>query len=337
MRAQVTMARVTLSSGKSFEVANASTILDAAAQNHISLPYSCKIGRCSTCKCKVVSGVTQALHPETGLTQEEKTEGWILSCVRVVETEVVLEVDDLGGIDLPLPKTWPCRISGIKLLAPDVVQVLLRLPPTADFQFLPGQYVDVIGPNGIRRSYSLANANFADKQLELHIRSVEGGAMSNYWFNRAKSDDLLRLHGPLGTFFLREMAGIDLVFLATGTGIAPVKAMLESMTNILPAQMPRSLTVLWCGRKPEDLYFDVSRIPVSHTYIPVLSRPMKAWEGAKGYVQDVLLERTSDLTNAAIYACGSDAMIHSARTRFVEAGLPAKRFYSDAFVSSGTN
>jgi len=331
------MALVTLSSGKSFEAANTLSILDAAAQNHISLPYSCKTGRCSTCKCKVASGKTRPLHPETGLTEEEKGEGWILSCVRAVEANVVLEVDDLVSIDLPEHKTWPCRISEIKLLAPDVVRVLLRLPPTADFRFIPGQYVDVIGSNGIRRSYSLANASFADKQLELHIRAVKGGAMSDYWFNRAKPNDLLRLNGPLGTFFLREQGGLDLFFLATGTGIAPVKAMLESMIYISPAQMPKSLTVLWGGRKPEDLYFDVSQIPVSNIYIPVLSRPVEGWEGARGYVQDVLLNIKPDLTNAAVYACGSDDMIQSARTRFLEAGLPAKHFYSDAFVSSGTN
>jgi CDP-4-dehydro-6-deoxyglucose reductase len=248
----------------------------------------------------------------------------------------VLEVDDLGGIDLPVPKTWPCRISEIKPLAPGVVRVLLRLPPTADFRFIPGQYIDVIGPNGIRRSYSLANANFSDKQLELHIRTVGGGAMSNYWFNHAKVNDLLRLNGPLGTFFLRDMSDLELIFLATGTGIAPVKAMLESLINIPTALMTTSVTVFWGGRKPQDFYFDVSKIPVSHIFIPVLSRPAEGWEGAKGYVQDVLLNLKPDLTNAAVYACGSDAMIQSARTRLLDVGLPAKHFYSDAFVSSGT-
>ena len=331
------MVLVTLSNGKRFEAASTSSILDAAAQNHINLPYSCKTGRCSSCKCKVSKGKTRALRAETGLTEEEKADGWILSCVRVVETDVVLEVDDLGGTDLPVPKISPCRISAIKSLAPDVVQVLLRLPPAADFRFIPGQYVDVIGPKSIRRSYSFANANFDDKQIELHIRAVEGGAMSDYWFNLAKPNDLLRLHGPLGTFFLRDMASLDLIFLATGTGIAPVKAMLESMANISAAKMPKSVTVFWGGRKPKDLYFDVSQIPLSHVYIPVLSRSEDEWEGAKGYVQDVLLNKKPDLTSAAVYACGSDAMIQSARTSLIEAGLPAKRFYSDAFVNSGSN
>lgn len=329
------MALVTLSSGKSFQAPDGVSILDAAAQANIALPYSCKTGRCSTCKCKVLIGTTHALRPETGLSEQENAEGWVLSCARAADTDLVLEVDDLGGVELPRPKTWPCRIKEVIHLAPDVVKVILRLPPTADFQFVPGQYIDVIGPNGIRRSYSLANSSFADKVLELHIRAVEGGAMSDYWFKQAKPNDLLRLNGPLGTFFLRETVDIDLVFLATGTGIAPVKSMLESMAQCQFDQRPRSITVLWGGRHAQDLYLDVDEIIGEFSYIPVQSRPANDWTGAKGYVQDVLLDAKPDLTNAVVYACGSDAMIHSAKIRLVEAGLPDKCFYSDAFVSSG--
>ena len=311
------------------------SILDAASQAKLSLPYSCKTGRCSTCKCKVLSGVTTALYPETGLSDQEQKEGWILSCVRSAQSDLVLELDDLGGVVLPSVKTLPCRISHINRLAPDVVQVLLRLPPTSDFSFLPGQYIAVIGPNGIRRSYSLANAHSADKLLELHIRAVEGGAMSEYWFNRAKVNDLLRLNGPLGTFFLRDAVNIDLVFLATGTGIAPVKAMLQSLAAMAPGQYPKSVTVLWGGRHRQDHYLDVAGMYANQNYVPVLSRADDGWGGAKGYVQDVLAQHHPNLDNTAVYACGSNAMIHSAKARLNQLGLPAKRFYSDAFVSSG--
>jgi len=328
---------VTLKSGVTFQTDFGMSILDSAAQAHVALPYSCKTGRCSTCKCKVLSGTTTAHQPETGLTEQERAEGWILSCVRSAETDLVLEADDLGGVELPIVKTLPCRISEINRLAPDVVQVLLRLPPTADFNFIPGQYIDVIGLNGIRRSYSLANASFADKVVELHIRAVEGGAMSRYWFNQAHTNDLLRLNGPLGTFFVRETTNIDLIFLATGTGIAPVKAMLESIANLPQEQAPKSVTVLWGGRHSQDFYMNVADIPGKFAYIPVQSRPDDAWTGAKGHVQDVLLGLAPALKGAAVYACGSDAMIHSAKTRLMDAGLPANRFYSDAFVCSGTN
>ena len=161
--------------------------------------------------------------------------------------------------------------------------------------------------------------------------------MSQYWFMQAKVNDLLRLNGPLGTFFLRDVANTNLIFLATGTGIAPIKAILESMDNFHHDMYPKSVTILWGGRTSQDLYLDVAQLFNKYTYIPVQSRPDQNWTGAKGYIQDVLLWKNPNLVNFAVYACGSDAMIHSAKARLIEAGLPPQKFYSDAFVSSGSN
>jgi CDP-4-dehydro-6-deoxyglucose reductase, E3 len=331
------MPLVVLPTGESFEASIGVSILDAASRAHIFLPYSCKTGRCSTCKCRVVSGTTRVLHPEIGLKEEDWVGGWILSCVRSVETDVVLDVDNLGAGELPVPKMLPCRIGEIKRPVPDVVQVFLRLPPKAEFHFIPGQYVNVIGAGGIQRSYSIANTNFDEGVLELHIRAVAGGAMSDYWFGHARQNDLLRLNGPLGTFFLRKTAGLDLVFLATGTGIAPVKAMLGAIAYLPHEEQPRTVTVLWGGRRSEDFYLNMADIPLTFTFIPVQSRPCEGWDGARGYVQDALLNLGLNFRNTTVYACGSDAMIHGAKARLLKAGLPAKNFYSDAFVSSGTN
>lgn len=329
------MPTVTLNSGKTFITDAGRSILDAGTYAHVSLPYSCKTGRCSTCKCKVTSGETAALHPESGISEQEKADGWILSCVRTAITDVAIEVDELG--ELPPVKTLACRINKLQRLTPDVIKVELRLPPTSDFAFIPGQYIDIIGAGGIRRSYSLASADFRTKLLELQIRAVDDGVMSDYWFKQANVNDLLRFNGPLGTFFLRDVAGIELIFLATGTGIAPVKAMIESLAALAPERRPASVTVVWGGRSMVDLYFDVTALPGNHHFIPVLSRGGADWRGAKGYVQDALLGRQPDLSKAMVYACGSDAMIRSARDGLTNAGLPAQRFYADAFVCSDTN
>jgi CDP-4-dehydro-6-deoxyglucose reductase, E3 len=331
------MTFIALTSGPHFETQPGSSILGAAAQARVALPYSCRTGRCSTCRCRVLSGTTTALYPETGLSDLEKSEGWILSCVRSAETDVVLEVDEFARDDMPVVRTLPCRIGQIQRLAENVVRIQLRLPPATEFAFIPGQYIEVIGPNGIRRSYSLANPSFADKVLELHIRAVAGGAMSHYWFNQAKVNDLLRLSGPLGTFFLREPSGMDVIFLATGTGIAPVKAILESLVSLPRERCPSSVTALWGGRYAQDFYLDVAGMACNHIVIPVRSRPDEAWSGAKGYVQDVLLGMRSNFGNAVVYACGSTEMILSAKTRLIDAGLQPKRFYSDAFVRSGSH
>ena len=330
------MYKVLLTNGHSFDCIPGVSLVDAALSAGISLPHSCKTGRCSSCKSRILSGKTDDLLAEVGLTEAQKAEGWILSCVRTACGDLTLEVEDLSDVVLPPSKTWPCRISEIERCAPDVVRVVLRLPPSTDFAFLAGQYVEIIGPNGVRRSYSLANASAFNKTLELHIRAVLNGAMSDYWFLHAKVNDLLRLHGPRGTFFLRPMASMDLVFLATGTGIAPVKAMLESLVDMPFAQRPRSIVVFWGGRSVEDLYWDVQSIPAGQRFVPVLSRPKPSWTGAVGYVQDVFLDQTADLSNTVLYACGSNAMIQSSQEKLSQAGLSSSRFYSDPFVCSSS-
>lgn len=324
---------VTTTHGHRFEAAPGLSLLEAAAASELVLPYSCKTGRCSTCQCRVLAGSTVALHPELGLTAGEKADGWILSCVRSAASDVVLQVEDLGGVPLPVPRTLPCRVQSVGYLAEDVVRIVLRLPPTAAFVFLSGQYIDVIGSEGVRRSYSLARARAASGLLELHVRAVDGGAMSDYWFKRCRVNDLLRLNGPLGTFFLRDVADLDVVFLCTGTGYAPVQAMLETLGGLEPAQHPRTVSVFWGGRVQSDLYHAAPAVK-GLRMVHVLSRAPVGWEGARGHVQDAFLAERPDLSRTVVYACGSEAMIHAARTRLHDQGLPSGSFHSDAFVCS---
>ena len=320
--------------GKHFQAESNETLLDAALRANVILEHSCKTGRCGACKTKAAVGSTLAIMDESGLTLREKLSGWILTCARSAVDDVQLSVEDLGDFKLSPAKTYPCRIQSLEKLAPDVLKVVLRLPPQQPFTYLPGQYVDMIGPEGIRRSYSMANGPSADKCIELHIRQVPDGAMSQYWFEQAKLNDLLRLNGPLGTFFLRDVAGLDLVFLATGTGIAPVKAMLEGLAVVAEHSRPRSIAVYWGGRTTQDLYWRPAAETVEHRFIPVLSRPNADWAGVRGHVQQALVADKPLLSQTVVYACGSDAMIHSARQALIAAGLPERRFHSDAFVPS---
>lgn len=327
---------ISTTSGKQFSAQANESLLDAALRQGVALEYSCKTGRCSTCKGKVIVGSTLAAHDEIGLTVAERDAGWVLTCVRQAVSDTTLAIDDLGDVRMIPPKTLPCRIHAIDRLAPDVVRVQLRLPPTSSFDYHPGQYIDVIGPGGVRRSYSVANAPAADKLIELHVREVPGGVMSGYWFGEAKQNDLLRLNGPLGTFFLRDIAGKDLVFLATGTGIAPVKAMLESLEPVDAERRPRSIAVYWGGRQRPDLYWQPTSISVGHRFETVLSRASVDWTGRRGHVQRALLSDQPSWADAVVYACGSDAMIHSARELLQSAGLPSRAFHSDAFVCSAS-
>jgi CDP-4-dehydro-6-deoxyglucose reductase, E3 len=328
---------VRISAGKAFDTNGEDSLLEAARRAGITLPYSCKTGRCSTCKGLVRSGETLALQDETGLTAAERETGWILTCVRACRSDLLLDIEDLGDAALPAARTSACRIHSIDRLSSDVVKVVLRFPPGTEQKFRPGQYIDVIGHGGARRSYSIANAPSTENRIELHIREVEGGTMSRYWFREAKVNELLRINGPLGTFFLRDVTDRTLVFLATGTGIAPVKAMLEGLAGPMsgrPVGSPRDVWVFWGGRRPQDIYWqpDTSAVPLR--FVPVLSRADDHWSGARGYVQQAAIEHVPDWTRAAVYACGSDAMIHSAQQALAARGLPPGQFRSDAFVCS---
>jgi len=329
------MAEIVTTTGKRFRAHEGESILDAALRNGVALEYSCRSGRCSTCKAQLRGGSTAALHDESGLSPTQRADGWILTCVRVASSDLVLEVEDLGNVRMFRARTHPCRVQILEHVSPDVARVVLRLPPGAEFRYHPGQYIDILAQGGLRRSYSIANAHAAGNQIELHVRRIPGGTMSDYWFGQAKANDLLRLQGPLGTFFLRDVAGRDLLFLATGTGIAPVKAMLEGLLVTDPELRPDSTRVYWGGRSPPDFYWNFSGVGTEYRFVRVLSRPYDGWTEARGHVQDVLLAERPDLHRSTVYACGSDLMVRDSRRVLVDAGLPERRFHSDAFLPSG--
>lgn len=328
---------ITLANKKKFSSETNESMLDAGLRAGIVLEHSCKTGRCGSCKVQLKTGSTIPIVEGTSLTRVERDAGWVLSCVTSATSDVQLDIEDLGNIEVFANKTLPCRIHSIDMLNTEVLRIILRLPPNQQLNYHPGQYIEVIGKDGLRRSYSIAKKPSEDKLIELHIRHVPDGAMSQYWFVDAKVNDLLRLNGPLGTFFLRDVAGLDLILLATGTGMAPVKAMLEGMSALSKEFHPRSINVFWGGRVPQDLYWSPTEVGIELRYHSVLSRADAAWSGLRGHVQQAVLQSDIKLEHAVVYACGSLAMINSARTQMVAAGLNAHRFFSDAFVSSSQN
>lgn len=324
---------VTLANNTSFGAEPNQTILEAAHNQSVALEYSCRTGRCGVCKAGVKRGATEAIKPEECLTEEEKSEGFILTCCRSASTDLQLDIEDLGDLGQIQVKTLPCRIDEIHQLTDDVIEVVLRTPPTSKLEYLPGQYVDMIGKDGLRRSYSIANAPRGDGKITLQIRKVQNGQMSHYWFNEARINDLLRMEGPLGTFCLRKTKASALIFLATGTGIAPVKAILEHMSAFPELNTYSQIRLYWGGRTEQDLYWDPEFPGLRINYEPVLSRAPE-WQGRTGYVPQAVLTDGLNLEDAVVYACGSEAMIHDAHMQFTAAGLSENQFHSDAFVSS---
>ena len=349
---------ITTTNGTTFEQLEGQLILDASIEASSPINHSCRSGRCGFCKVKVLSGESFAYRQEE-LTPEELADNWILTCARSAKSDLHIDAGNLTKISLPKRVTIPCGIAQLTLLSNDVLNVTLRLPLITRLDYLAGQYVDITSPNGICRSYSLAKAKVDEQTIEIHIRRLEQGAMSNYWFNQAKVNDLLTLQGPKGTFFLRDdIAQKDLYFLATGTGIAPINALLETIEYLPENHKPRSITVIWGGRKGEDFYMDLAKrhskniknINIIYTLSASLTPPNAIQSYKKnakqkatlthvenydqGYVQKVLLSLKPDLTNSRVYACGSSLMINDAQALLIEKGLDEKHFLADAFVIS---
>lgn len=329
------MFNIKLNNGKSFTCDSNTTVFEAAKSNGIILEHSCLNARCRSCAVQVESGTTNDKYDDLILSAEEKSNNWMLSCNAIPTSDLVLDVEDLGDIQIFEKKITPAKIQGINKLNDTVIEVSLRLPPNSNFGYNSGQYVNIT-KGAIKRSYSVANAFNGTGLLSFLIKKYENGLMSNYWFNEAKENDLLRIEGPIGSFFLRETEVENIIFLATGTGVAPIKAILESIQESPKKFSNKNIWIFSGARNEKDLFWQPKELnEVSNLkYIPVLSRPSEDWKGEKGYVQDVLIKQNMALENAQVYACGSNTMIESAKKLLIEKGLNKKNFFSDAFVAT---
>ena len=325
---------LSLNSGEVIDVNEHESILDAALRNDLFIEYSCRNGQCGACKTQVTSGNTFVIHEELSLTEEELLSGLVLSCCRGVAGDVGINAENLTELKGIKKITGPCKIDSLVRYAVDVVEVVLRTPPSSVIEFLPGQYIDIIGPNGVRRSYSIANAPMENGRLRLFVKKVEGGVFSEYWFNSAKVNDLLRFEGPLGTFYLPKNNKKHLVLLATGTGIAPIQAILEGLVLNPDKNTFDSVTLFWGGRYESDIFKTMDFDLENYKFIPVLSRKDGVEGAYYGYVQDAVLAQNIDLTDSLVLACGAIEMIKSSAKTLIANGLSKSAYKSDAFVSS---
>lgn len=327
-------------SGRHFSAETNETILMASIRQGIGMPYGCKDGACGSCKCKKISGtVVHGTHQSKALSDAEEAAGMVLTCCATPQSDVVLEsrqVTEIGAIPI---KKMPVRVTTIQRKSEDVVVLQLQLPANDQFTFRAGQYIEFILRDGSRRSYSMANAPHNTGSMELHIRHMPGGKFTDHVFGAMKEKEILRLEGPQGSFFLREDSHKPMIFLASGTGFAPIKALLEHMQH---KAMDRPVTLYWGGRRPADLYMNDWVIAMTENmpklrYVPVVSDALSedGWNGRTGFVHRAVLEDYADLSGHQVYACGAPIVVDSARRDFEAlAQLPAEEFYADAFTSA---
>ncbi|ABM43122.1 CDP-6-deoxy-delta-3,4-glucoseen reductase [Diaphorobacter nitroreducens] len=329
-------------SGRAFEAQAGETILSAAIRGGVGMPYGCKDGACGSCKCKKLSGsVVHGEHQQKALSTEEEEAGFVLTCCAQPLTDVVLESRQVTDESAYPIKKLPVRVAALTRASHDVMQVRLQLPAADTFRYHAGQYIEFILRDGARRAYSMANAPHTQEGapgVELHIRHMPGGRFTDHVFNAMKEKEILRVEGPFGSFFLREDSDKPMVFLASGTGFAPIKALIEHMQH---KGITRPATLYWGGRRPADLYMDgwirerLAALP-NLRYVPVVSDalPEDGWAGRTGFVHQAVMEDIADLSGYQVYACGAPIVVDSARAAYsAERGLPPDEFYADAFTS----
>jgi CDP-4-dehydro-6-deoxyglucose reductase len=326
-------------SGQQFEVGEGETVLAAALRQAIILPYGCKNGACGSCKGRIVSGsVDYGVYQKKALSDDERARGKALMCQAKPLGDLVIEARTVGAARGIQVKTLPCRVQKMERLAEDVMLLQLKLPANERLEFLAGQYIEFLLRDGSRRSFSMANPPHAAELIELHVRHVLGGQFTDHVFGKMKERDILRFEGPLGTFFLREESAKPLVFVASGTGFAPIKAILEHMFE---KKIARPAVLYWGGRRPKDLYMNGlpekwAREHPGFKYVPVISDglPEDGWRGRTGFVHRAVMEDYPDLSGHQVYACGVPVMVDSARKDFTgKCGLPEDEFYADSFTT----
>lgn len=322
-------------SNHSFPVEADETILEAGLKHGYILPYGCRNGVCGACKGKILQGsVDHGKSEGNALNAAEMAQGMALFCCAKPTSDIVIECREVhADKDIPV-KTMPCRVHKLERLAEDVIVLYLKLPSNERLQFLAGQYIDILQKEGKPRSFSLANAPHEDEFLQLHVRNITGGAFTHHVFTEMKERDILRFKGPLGTFFLRD-DDKPIIFVASGTGFAPIKAIIEHALHI---GMQREMHFYWGARTLADLYMlDLAKQWETQgiVFTPVLSEPRAEdhWQGRTGFVHQAVLEDYSDLSGHQVYACGAPIVVEAAHRDFTSMrGLPNEEFFSDAFT-----
>ncbi len=340
LRAPMTHQVTIRNTGHLFPAQDGSSILQSALDAGLVLPYGCRDGACGSCKGKLIEGrIDYGRYSEKALSAEERDQGYALFCQAKPLSDVVIEAREVRKAGDIQVRKLPARVQKLERVADDAMIVYLKLPANERLMFLPGQYIDILLKDGTRRSFSMANPPHDDEFVQLHVRHVPGGAFTDHVFRTMKERDILRFEGPFGTFFLRDESDKPIVLVASGTGFAPIKALIEAAFK---KDLARPMRLYWGARRPKDLYLNglAERWVAEHagfSYVPVVSDslPEDGWQGRTGFVHRAAMEDLSDLSGHQVYACGVPIMVDSARRDFIQkCRLPENEFFADSFTTA---
>lgn len=322
--------------GRIVKVREDERVLDAALAAGLNLPHSCKSGHCASCRVRLRSGEIRypGVRP-LGLTAAEAAEGQVLLCQASPRSDLVVEARVIRSVTDVEIRTLPCRIERKRRLAPDVLQLFLRLPAVERLDFKPGQYLDVLLEGGRRRSFSIASPPHDADRLELHVRRVAGGGFTEALFAREEAGELLRIEGPIGQFTYAPSAA-PAILVAGGTGFAPMKSILRHVLET--GSSARTLHLYWGAQRRIDLYEEPLVREWAQQYLQfhfkgVLSveAPPPGTDLAAGWVHETVLADHPDLSAFDVYVAGPPALVEAIRAGYPSRGLDPARLHFDSF------
>ncbi len=320
-------------SGKSFQCGEEESVLEGALSNGFNLPYGCQNGFCGQCKAVILNGeIEYDGDTPSAISKEDVESNMALLCQCKAKSDLYIAVDEIDSLANIEVRSMPCRVEQINHLNHDVIELILKIPGAQSLQYLAGQYLDLEHSDFDARSYSIANAPTNSNLIEIHIRLVEDGKLTNFIFNKLSVKTILRIEGPKGSFFLREDSECPIIFIAGGTGFGPVKAIIERLINI---GSDRKVYLYWGVRSEVDLY---SKLPSEWSkkysnisFVPVLSEADESWKGSTGFVHDSVVKEFKDLSGFEVYACGPPLMVNATVKSCLQHKLAKESFFSDSF------
>jgi len=311
------------------------TILEAALAHDRPYPHGCRSGNCGACKSELLSGeVEMSPYSDFALTDEEKNNGLILACRAVPwsDCEVkFIEADETVAHPL---RHMQCRVVGLAPLTHDIRRIRIEVETGGPYTFSAGQYASLEFPGLPPRDYSMANRP-SETTLEFHIRLLPGGAVTPYITNTLKIGDRLKIIGPYGTSYLREKHNGPIVALAGGSGLAPIKSIVDTALD-LGFQQPIHLYVGVRGERDlylEDYFRDRAAAHPNLTFIPVLSEPAGGTQRRTGFLADAVRQDFATLDGAKAYLAGPPVMVETAVAALEALGVRKQDCHADAFYT----
>ena len=330
--------KVKIQNRKEILVDMGNTILEAALEQGINFPHGCKTGNCGACKSEKISGdIEMSPFSEFALEPEEEEKGMILACrsvpwsdceIRIIDDQLEETLNDFKVINIE------CVAKKLTKVTDDIYILNLKINSEEEFKFKAGQYAELYFDQCKEKHFSMANPP-STNELEFHIKTLDGGEVSDYVKNTLEVGETIKVKGPFGNAYLRDSHKGPIIAVAGGTGLAPILSIIQSSQDI---KMKQPIQVYYGAQSEKDLYFvkkfeEMIQNNKNLSFFPVVMEPSKSKELRSGLVTDVVIENIKDFDGYKAYLAGPPKMVEAAEKILSSHGIRKVDMHSDAFYT----